>query len=56
MKGCKMKKVFDFEESAKEFAKEVNGTVKQTVLPDYMSVDIIYVVEYDGVDRGCENG
>lgn len=42
-----MKKVFDSEYSAKEFAKKVNGTVTQKVLPNYMSVDTIYVVEYE---------
>lgn len=42
-----MKKVFDSEFSANEFAKKVNGTVEQKILPDYLAVDIIYVVEFE---------
>lgn len=41
-----MKKVFDTKQSAEAFAREVKGIVTQSYLPNYMSVDIIWVVEW----------
>lgn len=41
------RKCFDFEESARKFAKEVGGTVYQRCLPNYMWVDIVWVVEWE---------
>ena len=41
-----MRKCFETEEKARKFAEEVNGTVKQKFLPDYMSVIEVWVVEW----------
>lgn len=43
----KKKKVFNNEYSANEFAKKVNGTVRVSYLPDYMSVITIWIVEWE---------
>lgn len=42
-----MVKTFETEESAQTFADKVNGKVRMVQLPDYMSVIIIYTVEYE---------
>lgn len=42
-----MIKTFESEELAQSFANKVNGKVKMVQLPDYMSVIIIYTVEYE---------
>lgn len=43
----KKKKVFDDEESANRFAEKVNGIVRASYLPDYMSVIAIWIVEWE---------
>ena len=43
----KKKKVFDNETSARTFAEKVNGSVRQSYLPDYMRVEIIWIVEWE---------
>ena len=42
-----MKKVFEHRYEAERFAKEVKGLVKQSYLPNYNYVDVIYEVEYE---------
>lgn len=42
------KKIFELESSAISFANKVNGTVKRRCLPGYMSVEIIWIVEWEG--------
>ena len=42
-----MKKIFNDEHSARTFAEQVNGTVRQSYLPNYMWVDIIWIVEWE---------
>ena len=39
-------KVFETEYEAKRFAENVNGTVKMSWLPDYMSTITIWIVEF----------
>lgn len=41
----KQKPCFSSEESAIEYAKKNGGTVRKRVLPNYMSVDVDWVVE-----------
>lgn len=43
----KKKKIFNNETSANDFAKKVNGSVRQSYLPNYMWVDIIWIVEWE---------
>ena len=43
----RVRKTFNTEESAREFAKKVNGTVKFVGLPNYMWVDYVWVVEWE---------
>ena len=43
----KFKKSFKYEDSAREFAKKVNGTVRLRQLPDYNGVIIDWVVEWE---------
>ncbi len=40
------KKTFETESAARKFAKTVNGQVRMVQLPGYMTVEIIWVVEY----------
>lgn len=40
------KKIFDSEFSAINFAKKINGTVRQSWLPGYMNVETIWIVEW----------
>lgn len=42
------KKTFDTQYEAEKFAREVKGYVRQSYLPNYMSVDVIWIVEYSG--------
>lgn len=44
------KKYFNSENDANNFAKKVNGTVRMSVLPGYMSVDVVYVVEWRSIN------
>ena len=41
-----MKKTFETEYAARQFAEEVGGTVRMSVLPGYMSVETIWIVEW----------
>lgn len=41
------KKVFVTEIAAQSFAKQVNGTVTMKQLPGYMSVEIVWIVEWE---------
>lgn len=41
------KKSFKFEDSARDFAKKVNGTVRLRQLPDYNGVIVDWVVEWE---------
>ena len=41
-----MKKTFNTKYEAERFAREVKGLVTQSYLPNYMTVDIVYIVEY----------
>lgn len=43
----KKSKVFNNNYSANEYAKKVNGKVRQSYLPNYMWVDLIWVVEWE---------
>lgn len=43
----KFKKSFKYEESARAFAKKVNGTVRLRQLPDYLGVIVDWVVEWE---------
>lgn len=43
------RKGFDSEQAANKFAAEVNGKVRMIQLPDYMSVIIRWVVEWEEV-------
>lgn len=43
-----MKKIFNTQYEAEKFAKEVKGLVSQSYLPNYMSVDVIWTVEWQG--------
>ena len=42
------RKGFECESSARDFASKVNGVVKFSPLPDYMSMISYWVVEYVG--------
>ena len=46
-----MKKIFETEYAAKKFAEKVNGTVKMSWLPDYMTTITIWIVEWGGNDE-----
>ena len=41
------KRVLSTEEGAKSLAKKKDGTYRQQVLPDYMSVEIVWVAEWE---------
>lgn len=41
------RKCFETEEGARAFSEKVNGKVRQAVLPNYMWVDIVWVVEWE---------
>ena len=43
----KIRKVFETMSVAKEFANKVGVEVEEVMLPGYMHVDLIYVVEYE---------
>lgn len=40
------KKYFETEYQANEFATKVNGNVRMSQLPGYMSVEIVWIVEW----------
>lgn len=40
------KKIFECEGLAREFAKKVNGTVRFSCLPGYMTTTAIWIVEW----------
>lgn len=39
--------LFEEEFKAREFAKQVDGTVRMRQLPGYMNVEILWLVEWD---------
>lgn len=41
------RKCFETEEGARAFAEKVNGKVRKSVLPNYMWVDVVWVVEWE---------
>ena len=43
----KLKRAFKYEDSAREYAKRVNGTVRLRQLPDYNGVIVDWVVEWE---------
>ena len=51
-----MKRVFETQYGAEQFAKEVNGTVRQSWLPGYMSVTDIWIVEWEDNNEQIKKG